>query len=173
MITLNQIRKTPLTESGGSSDMRVDGSVTPVEFSITAAPGTILQAVSLRFFLNLDDPPASLNHTGFGASAAPLTNGIDVYIHDSSNDSAVSLTGNVPIRRTVDFVRFCRELNSIAVGTIGSGETVISGDIFAAEAERYIVRPHESIKVIIRDDLTDNAYGLEDLSFLATHIKVG
>jgi len=90
-----------MTDANGSSDMLVDGSVTPVEFAIRADPEN--EVYVKRLSLLISDATASLNQ--FGAIAA-LTNGllfqwtatgrqIDIAtIH--SNFDAVRFSGGVP-----------------------------------------------------------------------------
>jgi len=93
---------------GGSSDMLVDGSVTPVDFFVTAPQEADLYIIRLSFIIV--DQNMTLNQFG---NIAALTNGVRLFYTDELGevDIAESLQTNF------DFIRLCSGLPGVGDGT--------------------------------------------------------
>ena len=65
-----------LTDTGGSEDMNVDGSTTPVDFYSEAVVLSFLE----RSFMGLKDGLTDFTSSNFGAINGGLTNGVDIII---------------------------------------------------------------------------------------------
>jgi hypothetical protein len=119
------------TTSAGSSDLIVDGSSTPVEFSIRANATQNRDRYIKTISILLSD--AGLEAGLFGALAT-LTNGLDFEFFDPAV-GVVTIDG--AIKRNVDFIRL--GLGEPAVAGL-SGEEYIVGQVSAAptKAEAYI-----------------------------------
>lgn len=116
-----------LRNSAGILDMRVDGSVTPVEFVVNAAVDGDRYIDSLSIIIS--DANASLNQ--FGALSA-LNNGIDIFYEDP-------ILGNVTIanelRTNFDFVRLC----GTGTPAIGSSADAYRASNVDGNSEGYIM----------------------------------
>ncbi len=93
---------------GGSNDMLVDGSVTPVDFFVTAQQEADLYIIRLSFIVT--DQNMTLNQFG---NIGALANGVRLFYTDELGevDIATSLQTNF------DFVRLCSGLPSFGDGT--------------------------------------------------------
>ena len=134
-----------LKESGGSPDLNIDGSSTPVTFS--AAPPTGKKWFIHSISLVMED--ASINFTKFGGITGGLTNGLEVKVKEGG--LAEALLGN--FKRNGDFFIFTTgvklESASLDILTIEVNIKVETGTTFElADANSEI------FKAIVNDDLT-------------------
>lgn len=138
---------TSFLSNGGSHDLLVNGSVTPVVFSVSADAYQDIVLNELRFVFSTDD--MTFNGASFGPNIA-LTNGILVELTVNSGQSAELI--NVQINE--DFLRFVGSqginvlLNNTGPKDIYSGNFALGGSMILAAGSGDIV------KVTIRDNLT-------------------
>jgi len=71
-------RSAAVVESGGSSDLNVDGSVTPVEFNVVPNSGKIFFITEISVILE----DQSMNYTKFGGITGGLTNGLGIEVKE-------------------------------------------------------------------------------------------
>ena len=111
--------------SAGVTDMRVDGSVTPVDFYIEPTAIGDRYVDSINFVIS--DAGADLNE--FGAITA-LTNGVEIFYEDQS-------LGNVAIHEGIqtnfDMIRLCQ-----GNPAFGSGNTAFLASNVVGLSEAYI-----------------------------------
>ena len=129
---------------GSSNDMTVDGSVTPVEFTVVPNTGKILYVFSITIVIE----DTSINFDKYGGVPA-LTNGVDYKIKE--NGEAEFTAAN--IKRNGDYYAFVNELildsstTDILVGKVliqvNNGTTIKLTDSNS-----------EYIKTVVNDDLT-------------------
>lgn len=159
--------------SAGSTDMRVDGSVTPVEFTIDAdsTKETYIKTISVL----IADNGANLNQ--FGALAA-LTNGVD-FSYFNIDDGEVLIKGE--IQTNLDFIRIGQ-----ATAAIGDGTSAFRADTSGASADTYLplidltqtfglvygirLRPGTADKIILR--VNDNLTGLDQFDARAFGVQL-
>lgn len=111
--------------SSGSSDMVVNGSSSPQEFSIVAQNGKniFIKTISVQ----ISDNGANLNN--FGALTA-LTNGVDFAWFTQESGEFVIQSG---IQTNLDFMRL-----GLGVPPIGSGTNAFKADISGGGADTYL-----------------------------------
>lgn len=112
-------------ENSGSNDMRVDGSTTPVEFSINASEDK-------HIFINcisviIADASAVLNKFG---NLTALTNGID-FVYSTSKVGEIIIRDE--IKSNLDFIRL-----GITTGAVGGGTTAWKSDLSGGGADAYM-----------------------------------
>lgn len=103
-------------DSLGSSDQRVNGSVTPVEFSIAAAASVTKWITGFRFIIEADGfELGTSDFREYGATVAGLTNGIQI---EAFQGGITTSLAPEPIRTAGDFlnyaVRFINFTNAIS-----------------------------------------------------------
>jgi hypothetical protein len=137
----------PLT-NGGSSEMNVDGSSTPVSF--TAAPPTNKNIIVYRLLLVMED--ASMSWKKFGGIAA-LTNGVDIKVTEDGTERTISTD---PIKTNRDYVWNCYdvEIDSATTDVLRmrwtfsrAGTVLVLKDSFS-----------DNFKIVINDDVTGVDY---------------
>ncbi len=138
-------------ENGGSEDMVVDGSTTPVEFSFTADPSDDITVNEIRIVFVAD----TINWGAFGKGGGVLTNGIELQVQ---LDGAASPTTLFEIFRNEDFMR----MNNPYTEFNGSDD-LISASLAFGGIEKLTAGSSDFIKVIIKDNLTS---ALRNLSYL-------
>lgn len=91
-------------DSTNSSDQRVDGSVTPVEFSVAASIGATRWVTGFRIIIEADGFELSTSDfREYGAATAGLTNGIDIEAIQSGNTVFIAAE---PIRTAGDYLNY-------------------------------------------------------------------
>lgn len=131
-------------KNGSSSDMNVDGSSTPVEFTISPPSGKIWYVRTISIVIEDDN----INFTKFGGIAGSLTNGVDFKV--KQNGLAEVLLANV--KRNAEFASFTDELDI----------TSASSDILIAHLKlrqnsgtsfKLVNSNSDYIKAVVNDDL--------------------
>jgi hypothetical protein len=90
--------------NAGSSDQRVNGSVTPVEFSINAVAGATKWITGFRVVIEADGfELATSDFREYGAITTGLTNGIDIEAVQGGNTVLIAAE---PIRIAGDFLNY-------------------------------------------------------------------
>ncbi len=132
-----------LTEGGGSIDLIVDGSGTPVVFSVSADPSVDVFVSEIRVVIISD---VQLGQDKFAASEA-LTNGILIEV-DSNGGGDVGLA-NIKINE--DWFMFFRSGASI-FHSEGSADDLIAFS-YPLGRVKLVAGSSDIVKVTIRDDL--------------------
>jgi hypothetical protein len=139
--------------NGSSKDMNVDGSTTPVLFSVDCASGYIRCIRRIRFVLHSDKLNLdTLDFRGFGDSGTgALTNGVELYIDYNGSTDDVFLS---PIKTLGGFLEFTKTFNNFK-GSISSTTDYLAFDL-TLDTPLFL---HGSLshKIVIKisDDLTD------------------
>lgn len=134
-----------LKESGGSLDLNVDGSVTPVTFS--ASPPTGKKWFIHSITLIMED--ASINFTKFGGIPGGITNGIDIKVKEGG--LAERLLGNFKTNGDLHIFSVSVRIDSAATDllTLQTNIKISSGTTFELKNASSDV-----FKVIVNDNLT-------------------
>ncbi len=143
---------------GSTIDMKVDGSVTPVEYSFTVATDKRIRIS--RAVLSLEDGNSSFNSADFGQIGGGLTNGVEVSITPDSG-SPIVLTNwknNRDIRNSMPVFR----PQSAQMGMSGeyTGVWEIANILSADTGLR--LNDGDKFSITIQDDLTP----LDFMSFM-------
>ena len=155
--------------SSGSTDMRVDGSTTNVDFYISSAPDAdrYIDTISIA----IADAGATLNQFG---NIGALTNGVEIFYEDPE-------LGNVIIGDALvsnfEFVRLCAG----GVHGIGSGSTSYRANNVQGNSEGYLMHidfsevfgvpwgvrlPKDStLRLVVR--IKDNVSGVDKFDMIA------
>lgn len=132
-------------KNSGSSDMDVDGSVTPVEFM--AGPGTGKKWYIARMILTIEDE--SINHIKFGGLAIPLTNGVDIKI---TEDGVERTLAEGLIKTNHEFYQLAYDvtIKSATTDILAMRWTFTKGGTFL----RFKNSTSDKFSIIINDDLS-------------------
>ena len=145
--------------NGGSNDLRVNGSATPVNFRIEASPDKERFITSLRF----EALGNGIQFTNFLSKNGALLNGVEITIR--SNDSQITLP---PIKSTEDFGSiFSRGPSDFDVYDVSGTDYFRSTLTFSAPFQLYkqgTFSIDDFIQISINDDLTS---GLVRFRFIA------
>ena len=153
-LTSLRLKREYFTDSAGSEAMNVDGSTTPVEFSIESEVRFTKWVTAFRLQLegtNLD--MSTQDFRRFGAATSPnnsLTNGIDIFSVQSGETIDIAVE---PIAFAGDFFDYADEYLNLA-NSIATNEDFLQ---FRFTLDKPIILPAESAdKLVIRinDDLT-------------------
>jgi len=162
----NKIFRGYLTSSTGVTDMRVNGSVTNVNFSISASNTADRYITQLSFIIA--DAGASLNQ--FGGLAA-LTNGCNLYY--TRQEEIVTIHN--ALKSNWDFVRLCHgnpafgaTTNAfIASNVFGLSEGVIPVLDFTKWLPPYGVKLDKSSTQTLTLTVRDNCTGVDQFDCIA------
>jgi len=144
-----------MTDSSGSKDLNIDGSTTPVEFSVTSETGKVLYVQQIRVLLNGTYFEMDTNDfRRFGEATAgggSLTNGIELEVRQGGVMTELFAE---PIKQTGDFFNYADNFTNL-VNAVSAQSDFLSFDF---EFEQPVVLP-ESVEdrliMTISDDLTD------------------
>jgi len=104
-----------LFKNGGSSDMRVNGSVTPVVFSIDA---TSLKVILVKrvVFIMISTQASTIAGEGamFGGMGAAITNGLEFEASIGGVTYNIANSSTIPIKKIEDFVSAGFSQNMVA-----------------------------------------------------------
>ncbi len=135
-------------DGGGSMEMAVDGSATPVEFEWENEE-PIRHAVCSRLLWDiLDGSPTT---TKFGGIIGGLTNGVLIDLRDATGAVVLDFTDGDPIKQNHQFARM---VGTDWALTIGAGVDVVNvrWSLFKTGKE-LLVPPGFKLRVTVRDDL--------------------
>lgn len=146
-------------ENGGSSSLTVNGSTTPVTFTINADSSEDIFLQELRF--TGDDGGIQIDN--FMGLNSPLSNGINVVVTSSGNTFEF-----FPIKATSDFqAHFSwgngKDFNSYA----GSGNDFVTASFSPLNPIRLVAGTADKAEVTINDNLTQ----VDNLEFIAFGYK--
>lgn len=153
-LTIFKAFRSFLTESGGASDMNVDGSVTPVEFSLVAIEGVTRFCTGVRFLfngVNLEMDTNDFRRFGSATSVgAPLPNGVLFSIEQGGITTQFFET---PIVRMGNFFDFSDAFLNLP-NSITTTEDFLRFDF---DFDQPVVLPPDTvdrISVTVADDLS-------------------
>ena len=135
-------------ENGGSSEINVDGSVTPVSF--IAEPNTNKNLIVYRLLLVMED--ASMSWTKFGGLTA-LTNGVDIKVTEDGTERDIVTD---PIKTNRDFVwnAYDVEIDNATTSVLRMRWTFQrAGTVLTLKDAQS-----DNIKIVVNDDLTGISY---------------
>ena len=127
--------------NGGSENMLVNGSVTPVSFTFGADATFDIIPTEIRLVLTA----ATLNWGNFGKGGSILTNGVVI---DAEVDDGVPIT-LYTLTRNEGFMRM-QEANT----EFNGASDLILGSIHFSGVERLVAGSTDFVRVTINDDLT-------------------
>lgn len=149
-------------ENGGSSNLLVDGSITPIEFTINANPSKERFFTSLRF----EALGNGIQFTNFLSQNGALAIGQGVLVTIRSNDSQISLP---EIRTTEDFGSiFSRGASDFDVYDVSGTDYFRATLNFAAPFQLYkqgTFATDDFIKITIRANLTSGIVRFRFIGF--------
>lgn len=153
-LTSIRLQREFFLNSSNSELMNVDGSVTPVDFEITAELGFTKWITGFRIIMedtNLEMDTADFRRFGSATTAgSPLTNGVQIFSFQSGEITNIA---NDPIRFSGDFFRYSDDYLNFK-NAISAQEDYL---LFRFNLDKPIVLPDgSSDKIVIRinDDLT-------------------
>jgi len=151
-ITYGTSYKSPYMLNGGSDDMTVDGSVTPVDFTYTVSGFSPARWV--RNFIDLEDGNQTFLPENFGAISGSLMNGVEIIVlKDGVETILETWKTNMDISMTCyDFTQPYRSGSYI-------GRWTITSDL----GSPITLFPNNGVIIRINDDLT----GLDTFRFRA------
>jgi len=138
----------------GSKDLNVDGSVNPVEFSVTSDTGKVLYVTSLRILINgtyFEMDTQDFRRFGLAtAGGAALPNGL---ILSAEQGGILTPLFADAIQRTGDFMNYADDFTNLK-NSVGAQEDFLSFDF---RFESPVVLPeavNDRVTMTVRDDLT-------------------
>lgn len=160
LTNLRQLRKY-LTNAAGSPDLNVNGSVTPVEFALSADSGITQWITGIRFLL--EDTYLEINTNDFRrfgtASTGALTNGIQIEIFQSGVTTDIAAE---PIVFLGDFLNYADSYINLP-NSVGAQEDFI---LFRFEFDKPVVLAEGSTdKLIVR--INDNLTAIDSFKVIA------
>lgn len=142
-------------DSGGSHELNIDGSVTPVDFKIRSQSDRLKTIQYVRFIMH--DTQMSLGSSegrrfASAASTPGLTNGVRFYVEQGGEETDLFLE---PITQIAGFLNYAVDLVNEA-GALGAGEDVLTVTMdFEFAPVQIVPGGFDSITVKIQDDLSN------------------
>lgn len=136
-LDVSRYRSLPFT-NGGSKDLDVDGSVTPVEFTLAGLPAQDFRLERLSLYI---EDGANFTDTDFGAIGA-LANGLQIM---SGSQEVVNFQDNIDL-----MLFFTNFQQAEFLDTSNQQHVVLRIDL-----ENPVKIPQaDGLKIVVRDDLT-------------------
>ena len=133
----------PYMLNGGSPDMNVDGSITPVDFSYIVSG--LFDAKWFRNFFDLQDGTQNFQPDNFGAISGGLTNGVDII---TLREGVETIIENW--KTNMDVAMTCYDFTSPFKAGAYVGRWTIASDI----GNPITLFPDDGIIIRINDNLT-------------------
>ena len=135
-------------EDGGSSDLNVDGSSTPVVFSFNADPDKDITLLSIDFVMVASS--MKFGGDGFGPLNSALTNGIGVDLKINGVEASFTI-----MKTTEDFLHFA---SPGGFQYIVSSNDIISSAYIIGGAMRLHAGAVDYLRITINDDLSSSLF---------------
>lgn len=152
VLTAKQLLQIFFVDAAGSGALNVDGSVTPVVFTLPPQPLTIQFITRIRLIFNDEQmdlsAAAELRRFGSAAAAPGLTNGLLLQVIQELVTTAVFTN---PVRSISDFFNYNNSFVNFPNG-IAAGEDFLSIDIIF-EAPIVLINL-DTIQMTVQDNLT-------------------
>lgn len=135
-------------DATGTVEQAVNGSVTPVEFCVTAPSGYayIVHALTITYAVT-----GKLDSGGYGNGSA-LTNGVAVYEKNPDGSVKRDATFQLPIKSNVTWSAYSFNSSSL---TFGSGDESLSFKYdFIDDSAPIVLSPGQSYCLKVQDDLS-------------------
>ena len=143
-----------LLDSAGSKNLNVNGSVIPVEFSVSSSPGKILYVTEARVLLNGTYFEMNTNDfRRFGLATVgggSLTNGITF---TASQGGVETLLFAEPIKQSGDFFNYCDDFTNLT-NAVSSQSDFLSFDFHFDQPITLPESVSDKLFMTIRDNLT-------------------
>jgi hypothetical protein len=132
-------------ENGGIADMNVNGSVTPVVFSVSPPAGEVWRIASWSLYVQ-DGGTFDAEKWGNGIT---MTNGLLPILNIGGTDYDML---EFTIKTSGDLSSVCDGLNHLAFGT---GDEIVTAEWdFISKGQYVRLTENDSIKLVVQDDLT-------------------
>jgi hypothetical protein len=158
---LRQLREY-LVDSGGSNDQRVDGSTTPVEFTVSAAASITKWVTGIKIVVEstqLDLVSNEFRRYGSAGGATGLTNGIEIEAVQSG--TVTSITAE-PVRNMGRYLNWAENNYINLVGVGPGGADYVNWEFTFTQP--IVLTEGSSDKVVFRVN--------DDLTSLTTHFTI-
>ena len=142
-----------LVNSAGGDSLAVDGSTTPVEFSLTQQVGKVLFITNIRIVLHstyMELQTNDFRRFGTAAVAPGLTNGILLYVEQSGVQTNLFID---PIQTIGDFMDYADDFTNF-VNAISSQSDFLSFDFNFDTPVVLVPGSTDKIEMVVRDNLT-------------------
>ncbi len=136
-------------EGGGSMEMAVDGSITPVEFEWENEEPIRHAVVSRLLWDILDGSPTTIK---FGGIIGGLANGVLIDLRDAAGTLVMDFTDGDPIKQNHQFARMVGTDWALTIGA-GVDAVNVRWSLFKT-GKQLLVPPGFKLRVTVRDDLT-------------------
>lgn len=149
---LRQLREY-FTDSLGSNDQAVDGSTTPVEFSIRTEPGVTKWLTGFRLILegtNLEIGTNDFRRYGAAATSPGLTNGIEIETFQSGVTTSITRD---PVQSIGQYLQWADAFTSL-VNSVGSQEDYLHFDFTFDRPVVLAEGSTDTLTLRVSDDLT-------------------
>lgn len=134
--------------SGGSNNLAVNGSSTPVDFSYTPGPGKTLQINRINF--RMRDATMRLNRFG---GITTLINGLQLLHLDANGTILVDFCDGESVK-DLDAFSLLAGIDNIAVVAASGDDTWTVRWTLAEAGKPYTIKNNETFVLKVRDDLT-------------------
>jgi hypothetical protein len=142
-------------ENGGSEDMVVNGSVTPVVFSFNADPTDDITLNSIRLVLSAQS--IAFDGSSFGKGGGGLSTGVVVGI--TADNGAFVNANLLTLQINEDFFRLLD-----AATALNAGDAVVAATLAFSGNVRLVGGSGDKIEVTINDNLTSGVLGINYLT---------
>lgn len=133
-------------KNGGSADLNVDGSVTPVEFTVQSTNGK--DWLVREIVVHMQD--GGMTPTEFGGLGAALTNGLLIEVRNKTTDAVIlDITGGHPIEDNGEFAHLMSTSSGLIIAAAGDDDFHAVIDFH----DGMIVASGEKVVVTVQDDL--------------------
>jgi hypothetical protein len=152
LLTRRKVLVESLANSSGSTDFRVDGSVTTQDFAIESEMDTLKSVCCLRLvFHDTQMSLGSAEGSRFGSSASSpgLTNGLRLFADQGGEETDIFIT---PVKAIAEFLEYGEVFNQ--AGALGAGLDILV--ITLVLPEPIVLPPGSKDRLVlqVRDDLT-------------------
>jgi len=154
VLTRTKIYSNYLRGPGESPDLNIDGSVTPVEFTIDAQTDRLISIYNIRFVLNSTQMSlGSAEGRRFASAAATpgLTNGLEFFIEQGG---IVTDIFSAPVKQIADFLNYSDDFYNEA-GALGAGMDILIARFDFPYYVNIVPTVVDRVVVRVSDDLTE------------------
>jgi len=137
--------------NGADINMAVDGSTTPVAFSLTVPEGQFY--LVNRGILDIRDS-GSWAPDGYGSNGA-LTNGLTGHVEDAAGTIRFNLTEQKDLKTNADWGAFCYDTTLLDWGNAQATKSFSARWTFTKDGAPILMLPGWSLHVQVNDDLSD------------------
>jgi len=153
----------PLLDSAGSGSLNVDGSVTPKDFYVGSAAGSIRWITEVRLILHDEqlslDSNNEIRRFGTAAASPGLTNGVRLITRQNGTDVDLfpaSEGGSTPgVKNLTQFYRYASEVFGLTAGVSASIDFLLVTvtlpkpvGLFPGSKDRVIVQVQDSLTTL-------------------------